>query len=77
MGYSTEYHVERYLREVLVPRIGALAPRFEWDASLLTATPAFSPCEQGDDSQLHFAKGFGPSEELLDHHRRRQPNPTD
>lgn len=23
MGYSQEYHVERYLREVLVPRIGA------------------------------------------------------
>ena len=26
MGYAKEYHVERYLREVLIPRIASVSP---------------------------------------------------
>jgi acyl-CoA dehydrogenase len=26
MGYAQEYHVERYLREVLIPRIAPVSP---------------------------------------------------
>ena len=27
MGYAKEYHVERYLREVLIPRIAPVSPQ--------------------------------------------------
>lgn len=27
MGYSAEYHVERYLRESLIPRIAPVSPQ--------------------------------------------------
>ena len=27
MGYSTEYHVERYLRESFIPRIAPVSPQ--------------------------------------------------
>jgi acyl-CoA dehydrogenase len=27
MGYSKEFHVERYLREVLIPRIAPVSPQ--------------------------------------------------
>ena len=26
MGYSTEYHVERYFRESLIPRVAPISP---------------------------------------------------
>jgi acyl-CoA dehydrogenase len=64
MGYAQEYHVERYLRECLVPRI---APVSRVSALILSRPFAGTPLTQklGDDIEFHWRESLGSSSELL------------
>lgn len=60
MGYSSEFHVERYLREIFVPRIAPVS------------RVRFFPCLQdpmltlvGNDNEFHRREGVGASQKLL------------
>lgn len=49
MGYAQEYHVERYLREVFVPRIAPVS-RVRYTFDLFTYEAHF---HIGNDNELH------------------------
>ena len=60
MGYAQEYHVERYLRECLIPRIAPV--------SGVSPAKSYLPNEAditGNDTQLYRRKSPGSSKELL------------
>ena len=61
MGYAQEYHVERYFRECLVPRI---APVSRVSAGWLSGKSLLTRGE-GDDHELCCRKGTRLAEELL------------
>ena len=69
MGYAAEYHVERYMREIFVPRLAPVSrvsnSRFYNAKSLLTG-------RTGNDQELHRGEGFELAEKLLIQHCMQQ-----
>ena len=78
MGYASEYHVERYMRESFVPRlapVSRVSVQFHGASGLsllvvlLTTADMTNPLilyVVGDDHELYRRKGAWSSEELLD-----------
>jgi acyl-CoA dehydrogenase len=64
MGYAQEYHVERYLRECLVPRIAPVSRVSSDIISQLRYTANIHTT--GDDPEFHQRKSTGPPAKLLD-----------
>lgn len=58
MGYAQEYHVERYLREIFVPRIAPVSRVLYFVTSRLAAYINYAI---GNDYELYWGKGFRPT----------------
>ncbi len=66
MGYASEYHVERYMRECFVPRLAPVSRvSIAIYSALKTLLDSILMCFAGNDHELHRRTSAGAAEELL------------